>query len=137
MPLSFLYVLYFVLDLLDGLRAGDLVAGPMVTTEARIAIRRDVPMMCQTIARVTAVVLLLLGALLGPGSLLSPSEVKAQVISDYTAFPPFITNVTTPNILIIMDNSGSMEWIARARPPIFISQPGTRIRPARPSAPRP
>ena len=66
-------------------------------------------MMCQTIARVTAVVLLLLGALLGPGSLLSPSQVEAQVISDYTAFPPFITNVTTPNILIIMDNSGSME----------------------------
>ena len=66
-------------------------------------------MMCQTIARVTAVVLLLLGALLGPGSLLSPSEVEAQVISDYTAFPPFITNVTVPNILIIMDNSGSME----------------------------
>src|SRR5256886_10610446 len=109
MPLSFLYVLYFVLDLLDGLRAGDLVAGPMVTTEARIAIRRDVPMMCQTFARGTGVVPLLLGALLGPGSLLSPSQVEAQVISDYTAFPPFITNVTTPNILIIMDNSGSME----------------------------
>ena len=66
-------------------------------------------MMCHTFARVTAVVLVLLGALLGPGSLLSPSQVEAQVISDYTAFPPFITNVTIPNILIIMDNSGSME----------------------------
>src|SRR2546422_2567488 len=109
MPLSFLYVLYFLLDLLDGLRAGDLVAGPMVTTEARVEIRRDVPMMCHTFARVTAVVVFLLGALLGPGSLLRHSEVKAQVMSDYTASPPFITNVTIPNILIIMDNSGSME----------------------------
>ena len=32
----------------------------------------------------------------------------AQVMSDYTASPPFITSVTTPNILSIMDNSGSM-----------------------------
>ena len=66
-------------------------------------------MMRRTFASVTAVVLVLLGALLGPGSLLNPSEVQAQVISDYTASPPFITNVVTPNILIIMDNSGSME----------------------------
>ncbi len=65
-------------------------------------------MMHRTFAKVTAVVVVLLGALLGPGSLLSPSEVTAQVMSDYTASPPFITSVTTPNILFIMDNSGSM-----------------------------
>src|SRR5574341_415587 len=62
----------------------------------------------RTFARLTAGILVLLGALLSPGSLLSPSDATAQVITDYTASPPFVTSVTVPNILIIMDNSGSM-----------------------------
>ena len=28
--------------------------------------------------------------------------------ADYTAVPPFVSNATTPNIIILMDNSGSM-----------------------------
>jgi type IV pilus assembly protein PilY1 len=112
MPLSFLYVLYFLLDLLDWLRAGDLVGGPMVTIEARVEIRRDVPMMRRTFARVIAVVGLLLGAVLGPGSLLSPNELNAQVMSDYTAPHPYINQVVPPNILLIVDNSGSLKHMA-------------------------
>jgi len=28
--------------------------------------------------------------------------------ADYTAVPPFVSNATTPNIILLMDNSGSM-----------------------------
>ncbi len=34
--------------------------------------------------------------------------VPVRVNSDYTASPPFVSNIATPNILIVMDNSGSM-----------------------------
>jgi len=81
----------------------------MVTTEARIETRRDIPMMRRTFARLTAAVLVLLGTLLGPGSLLSPSEVKAQAMSDYTAYPPFINQVTPPNILFFADMTSTMK----------------------------
>jgi|CXWL01.1.fsa_nt_gi type IV pilus assembly protein PilY1 len=42
------------------------------------------------------------------GTVLAPSYSVAQVNADYTAQPQFISNVVTPNILIVMDNSGSM-----------------------------
>ncbi|MGZ9190407.1 MAG: hypothetical protein ACXW39_10160, partial [Nitrospira sp.] len=29
--------------------------------------------------------------------------------ADYTAVPPFVSNATTPNIIVVMDNSGSMD----------------------------
>lgn len=32
----------------------------------------------------------------------------AQTITDYTAYPPFAGNVITPNVLLLLDNSGSM-----------------------------
>src|SRR5690242_9598233 len=38
-----------------------------------------------------------------------PSAVQAQANADYTSSPPFINTVAVPNILIVMDNSGSME----------------------------
>jgi type IV pilus assembly protein PilY1 len=38
----------------------------------------------------------------------TPNTVGAQANADYTSTPPFIDAVATPNILIIMDNSGSM-----------------------------
>ncbi|MBX3349940.1 MAG: hypothetical protein KF747_14530 [Nitrospira sp.] len=34
--------------------------------------------------------------------------VPVRVNADYTASPPFVSNIATPNILIVMDNSGSM-----------------------------
>ncbi len=47
-------------------------------------------------------------ALVLTGALLGPAEVRAQSNADYTSTPPFISSVVTPNILILMDNSGSM-----------------------------
>jgi type IV pilus assembly protein PilY1 len=59
----------------------------------------------QSIARVAVLMLLLTGSLIWP----IDSKAGPPVMTDYTASPPFITSTTTPNILIIMDNSGSME----------------------------
>lgn len=47
-------------------------------------------------------------ALLLTGALLWPIQVKAQAMADYTASPPFISNAVPPNILLLLDNSGSM-----------------------------
>ncbi len=44
----------------------------------------------------------------GLGVLLNAGESRAVSNADYTATPPFVSNATTPNIVIIMDNSGSM-----------------------------
>jgi type IV pilus assembly protein PilY1 len=38
-----------------------------------------------------------------------PSEAQAQAISDYRSTPPFIANAVPPNVLLLMDNSGSMD----------------------------
>ncbi len=37
-----------------------------------------------------------------------PMAAAAQVMADYTSAPPFTGNVVTPNVLFILDNSGSM-----------------------------
>ena len=46
------------------------------------------------------------------GGWFAPNVVHAvvplRVNADYTASPPFVSNIATPNILIVMDNSGSM-----------------------------
>jgi hypothetical protein len=42
------------------------------------------------------------------GTLMASGAVLAQSNADYASTPPFIDAVATPNILIIMDNSGSM-----------------------------
>ena len=47
-------------------------------------------------------------ALLLTGALLWPTQVKAQAMADYTSSPPFISNAVPPNILLLLDNSGSM-----------------------------
>ena len=46
--------------------------------------------------------------------LLRPLDGQAQSIADYTAVPPFVSDTTPPNILIIFDNSGSMQILAHA-----------------------
>lgn len=73
-------------------------------------------MMRQTFAGVTAVVLFLLGALLGPGSLLSPSEVAAQSIADYTASPISTTGAVSPNVILVFDASGTVKTKAYPNP---------------------
>ncbi len=44
----------------------------------------------------------------------SPGEVfgDTQTLADYSAFPPFISATVKPNILLILDNSGSMNEFA-------------------------
>ncbi len=39
----------------------------------------------------------------------SASSVSAQTLSQYTSEPPFLTEAVAPNILLLMDNSGSMD----------------------------
>jgi type IV pilus assembly protein PilY1 len=46
------------------------------------------------------------------GIMMAPNHSGAQVNADYTAQPQFITNVVTPNIILLMDNSGSMSDLA-------------------------
>ena len=41
---------------------------------------------------------------------------QAQSMSDYTATPPFIANSVPPNVLLLMDNSGSMNNLAYTDP---------------------
>ena len=46
-------------------------------------------------------------------ALLSPIEVHAQSMADYTAVPPFVSeNAVPPNVLLLLDNSGSMNRAA-------------------------
>jgi type IV pilus assembly protein PilY1 len=53
--------------------------------------------------------------------------VSAPTNGDYTALPPFLPNVVPPNILLLMDNSGSMDNSAyhpsTSTPPDPVSQP--------------
>ena len=37
------------------------------------------------------------------------AAVPVRVNADYASAPPFVSNIATPNILIVMDNSGSMD----------------------------
>lgn len=37
-----------------------------------------------------------------------PIEAHAQAMADYTSIPPFIADAVPPNVLLLMDNSGSM-----------------------------
>jgi len=63
-------------------------------------------------------ILILVGILIGltVGGLLFPVKAKAQSITDYTASPPFISQNVPPNILLLLDNSGSMNSNAYDNP---------------------
>ncbi|TKB73925.1 MAG: hypothetical protein E8D46_08575 [Nitrospira sp.] len=45
------------------------------------------------------------------GIVMAPNHSGAQSNADYTAQPQFISNVVTPNIILLMDNSGSMSGL--------------------------
>lgn len=54
----------------------------------------------------TVAVLLLMGALF------SPWAAQAQVMNDYKSIPPFVNTAVPPNVLLLLDNSGSMNTMA-------------------------
>ena len=68
--------------------------------------RRDVTMTQLARTRNIVSVLLLMGVLL------SPVAAQAQVMSDYNSLPPFINTAVPPNVLLLLDNSGSMNNMA-------------------------
>ncbi|MEP6889632.1 MAG: hypothetical protein ABI955_02920, partial [Nitrospirota bacterium] len=41
-----------------------------------------------------------------------PNKAHAQAMADYTSTPPFIADAVPPNVLLLMDNSGSMDSAA-------------------------
>lgn len=45
-------------------------------------------------------------------AVMGPVHADAQTMDQYTASPPFITNAVPPNVLLLMDNSGSMNEAA-------------------------
>lgn len=49
---------------------------------------------------------------LGMMPLFSPLEANAQAMADYTSVPPFVADAVPPNVLLLMDNSGSMNMVA-------------------------
>ena len=48
-------------------------------------------------------------ALLALSPICGPTKAYAQVMADYTSTPPFIADAVPPNVLLLMDNSGSMD----------------------------
>ena len=60
--------------------------------------RRTIAILASLVAAVTGIVM-------------APNYSGAQSNADYTAQPQFISNVVTPNIILVMDNSGSMSGL--------------------------
>jgi type IV pilus assembly protein PilY1 len=63
-------------------------------------------MKSRRIATRGTVMLALVGCLVGPGAL------QAQTMDQYYSVPPFVSDQTVPNIVLLLDNSGSMSGLA-------------------------
>jgi len=63
-------------------------------------------MKSRNIATRGTIMLALVGCLVGPGALL------AQTMDQYYAVPPFVSDQVAPNIMLLLDNSGSMSYLA-------------------------
>ena len=44
--------------------------------------------------------------------MICPSHASAQAMADYTSTPPFVSQTVPPNVLLLLDNSGSMNMAA-------------------------
>lgn len=56
-----------------------------------------------------------IAVLVGIALIAGVTPLLAQTMADYTSEPPFLTEAVAPNILLLMDNSGSMNWSAYHR----------------------
>ncbi len=63
-------------------------------------------MKSRNIATRGTVMLALVGCLVGPGAL------QAQTMDQYYAVPPFVSDQVAPNIVLLLDNSGSMSGLS-------------------------
>jgi type IV pilus assembly protein PilY1 len=63
-------------------------------------------MKSRNIATRGTVMLALIGCLIGPGA------VQAQTMDQYYGVPPFVSDQVAPNIILLLDNSGSMSGLA-------------------------
>jgi type IV pilus assembly protein PilY1 len=63
-------------------------------------------MKSRNIATRGTVMLALVGCLVGPGAL------QAQTMDQYYVVPPFVSDQVAPNIVLLLDNSGSMSGLA-------------------------
>jgi len=63
-------------------------------------------MKSRNIATRGTVMLALVGCLVGPGAL------QAQTMDQYYSVPPFVSDQVAPNIVLLLDNSGSMSGLA-------------------------
>ena len=63
-------------------------------------------MKSRNIATRGTIMLALVGCLVGPGAL------QAQTMDQYYAVPPFVSDQVAPNIMLLLDNSGSMSDLA-------------------------
>jgi len=70
------------------------------------AMKMEGAMKSRSIATRGTVMLALVGCLVGPGVL------QAQTMDQYAAVPPFVSDQVAPNILLLLDNSGSMSDLA-------------------------
>jgi type IV pilus assembly protein PilY1 len=68
--------------------------------------RTEGAMKSRNIATRGTIMLALVGCLVGPGALL------AQTMDQYYAVPPFVSDQVAPNIMLLLDNSGSMSYLA-------------------------
>src|SRR4249920_1924856 len=73
--------------------------------------RTEGAMKSRNIATRGTVMLALVGCLL-VGCFVGPSALQAQTMDQYYAVPPFVSDQVAPNILLILDNSGSMSGLA-------------------------
>ncbi len=46
------------------------------------------------------------------GCLIAPGLLQAQTMDQYYAVPPFVSDQVAPNIILLLDNSGSMSGLA-------------------------
>src|SRR5207344_2429527 len=70
------------------------------------AIRTEGAMNSRSIATRGTIMLALVGCLVGPGAL------RAQTMDQYYAVPPFVNDQVAPNIVLVLDNSGSMSGLS-------------------------
>src|SRR5439155_17346549 len=61
--------------------------------------------------------MLMAASFLLAATLMVPSAADAQSMVEYTTTTPLVSNQTVPNVLLVFDNSGSMDSIAVINPP--------------------